>query len=87
MRVITVLEESILNKLVELEAAVKSLRTASPKPDLAPIYLQLDGMTSELPRDTDPNLLHYLSKKRYQKAMLFLQGRESENAQNNGCHV
>jgi hypothetical protein len=35
-------------------------------------------MTAELPRDTDPNLLHYMSKKSYQKAMLFLQGRESE---------
>ena len=83
----TVLEKSILNKLVELEEAVRCLRTASPKPDLAPIFLQLDGMTSELPRDTDPNLLHYMNKKSYQKAMLFLQGRESENAQSNVRHV
>ena len=87
MRVMTVLEKSILNKLVELEVAVKSLRTGGPKPDLAPIFLKLDGMTSELPWDTDPNLLHYMSKKSYQKAMLFLQGRESENAQSNGRHV
>lgn len=83
----TVLEKSILNKLVELEEAVKSLRTASPKPDMAQIFLQLDGMSSELPRDTDPNLLHYMNKKSYQKAMLFLQGRENENAENNGRHV
>ena len=87
MYVMTVLEKSILNKLAELEEAVKSLRTENPKPDLTPIFLQLDGMTSELPRDTDPNLLHYMNKKSYQKAMLFLQGRETENALNNGRHV
>ena len=83
----TVLEKSILDKLVELEAAVKCLRTGGPKPDLAPIFLKLDEMTSELPGDTDPNLLHYMSKKSYLKATLFLQGRESENAQSNGRHV
>jgi hypothetical protein len=87
MLVMTALEKSILSKLVELEEAVKGLGTGSPKPNLAPIFLQLDGMTSELPRDTDPNLLHYLNKKSYQKAMFFLQGRESENAQSNGLHV
>ena len=86
MYVMTVLEKSILNKLAELEEAVRSLRTENPKPDLTPIFLQLDGMTSELPRDTDPNLLHYMNKKSYQKAMLFLQGRETENARNNGRH-
>jgi hypothetical protein len=87
MVIITELEKSILNKLVELEEAVKSLRTSSPKPNLAPILLHLDRLTSELPGDTDPNLLHYMNKKSYQKAMLFLQGRESENTRTNGRHV
>jgi hypothetical protein len=83
----TALEKSILNTLMELEVAVKGFRSADPRPDLAPIFLQLDRMTSQLPEGTDQNLLHYLKKKSYQKAMLFLQGRENENAQSNGRHV
>ena len=83
----TALERSILNKLLELEEIMKGFQAANPKPNLSPIFLQLDAMTLELPRDTDPNLLHYLHKKSYQKARLFLQGRESENAPSNGRHV
>ena len=87
MLAMTALEKSILNTLVELEEAVKGFRTANPRPDLAPIFLQLDRMASQLPEGTDPNLLHYMKKKSYQKAMFFLQGPETENAQSNGRHV
>ena len=83
----TALERSILNKLLELEEIMKGFQAANPKPNLSPIFLQLDAMTSELPRATDPSLLHYLHKKSYQKARLFLQGRESENASGNGRHL
>lgn len=80
----TGLEKDILNALVELDRAVKSFRTANPKPDLQPVFQRLDRLTEELPRGSDPDLLHYLRKKSYDKARLFLEGREAEN-ERGGC--
>jgi hypothetical protein len=40
-----------------------------------------------MPRDADPTLLHYLHKKSYEKARLFLQGRDAENQVGNCGHV
>jgi hypothetical protein len=74
------LEQDILKALIDLEAAVKSLPTAAPKPDLLPLFDRLDDLTQRLPRDADPNLLHYLHKKSYEKARLLLEGRDAENA-------
>lgn len=78
-------EQRILDSLLELERAVASMATASPKPNLLPMFDRIDELTRQLPRDADPTLLHYLHKKSYEKARLFLQGRESENARGN-CH-
>jgi len=83
----SLLEKNILKTLVELDLAVKSMATARPKPDLLPLFARLDQLTGELPRQTDPTLLHYLHKKSYEKARLFLQGRESENQVGNCRHV
>ena len=73
-------EKHILKSLIELDGAVQSLRTANPKPELQPIMARLDRLTDELPKDSDPSLLHYLRKKSYEKARLFLEGRDGENA-------
>ena len=81
------LEQNILRALVELDLAVKSMATARPKPDLLPLIARLDELTASLPRQTDPTLLHYMHKKSYEKARLFLQGRESENQFGNCRHV
>jgi len=78
-------ESAILQGLLELERAVASMPSASPKPNLLPLFTRLDDLTRQLPRDADPSLLHYLHKKSYEKARLFLQGREAENARGN-CH-
>ena len=72
---------------MELDLAVKSMATARPKPDLLPLFARLDELTASLPRQTDPTLLHYMHKKSYEKARLFLQGRESENQFGNCRHV
>jgi len=80
-------EAKILEALVELERAVASLPTASPKPNLLPLFQRLDELTSQLPLGTDPSLLHYLHKKSYEKARLFLQGRDAENQAGNCGHV
>ena len=78
-------ERDILELLLKLERAVASMRTANPKPDLLPLFMRIDDLTRQLPRDTDPSLLHYLHKKSYEKARLFLQGSDAENARGN-CH-
>ncbi len=75
----TATESQILETLRELERAVAAVRTAGPKPALVPIFTRLDDLTRSLPRDTDPGLLHYLHKKSYEKARLFLEGRDAEN--------
>jgi hypothetical protein len=80
-------EQSILDALLELERAVESMPHANPKPNLLPMFARLDQLTGALPKDTDPLLLHYLHKKSYQKARLFLQGQDAENQQGNCRHV
>ena len=84
---ITAIEQTLLNALVELEQAVNSLRAANPKPDLPALFARIDGLAKQLPRGADPALLHYLQKKSYEKARLFLQGRDAENQAGNCRHV
>jgi len=81
------LERNLLNTLIELENAVKAMPTANPKPNLVPLFDRLDELTKQLPRNADPALLHYLHKKSYEKARLFLQGRDAENQLGNCRHV
>jgi hypothetical protein len=80
-------EKKTLAVLLELEATVKTMATANPKPSLQPLFARLDDLTRLLPRNTHPELLHYLRQKSYQKARLFLQGRDAENAEGNCGHV
>lgn len=80
-------ERNILASLVALEQAVKSMGTANPPPDLMPHFVRVDELARQLPRGSDPTLLHYLQKKSYQKARLFLEGREAENQAGNCRHV
>lgn len=84
---LTETERHLLDALLELERTVASLPSAQPKPDLLPLFTRLDDLTRQLPRTADPSLLHYLHKKSYQKARLFLQGRDAENAAGNCGHV
>lgn len=77
---VTEIEQSILQTLEELDAAVKTLRTSGPKPNLASFFQRLDDLTGRLPKDAPPDLLHYLHRKSYEKARLFLLGRGGENA-------
>lgn len=80
-------EEHLLRTLLELEQAVEAMPTANPKPSLLPLFSRLDELTRQLPRHADPALLHYLHKKSYEKARLWLQGREAENQAGNCRHV
>jgi len=81
----TALETEILASLNELDEAVQQIARQESKPDLMLIFDKIDRQTQGLPRETDPSLLHYLHKKSYEKARLFLMGRDAENARGN-CH-
>ena len=83
----TPVEAGLLQTLIELDAAVQAMATADPKPSLLPLFTRLDELTRQLPRDTDPALLHYLHKKSYEKARLFLLDRDAENQAGNCHHV
>ena len=79
--------KNILAALVELENAVATMPAANPKPNLLPLFARIDDLTKQLPRNADPQLLHYLHKKSYEKARLFLQDRDAENQIGNCRHV
>lgn len=83
----TEVEQQILQALVELDATVKSMAAMNSKPNLIPIFARLDELARRLPPNADANLLHYLRKKSYEKARLFLQGRDAENQVGNCRHV
>ena len=83
----TPLEDNLLNAIVALDDAVKTMPTANPKPNLLPLFARIDELTKQLPRNADPQLLHYLHKKSYEKARLWLQDRETENQAGNCRHV
>lgn len=82
----TATEKTIWDTLVELDRQVKLMPTANPKPNLLPLFSRLDELTRQLPKQTAPELLHYLHKKSYEKARLFLEGRDAENAAGNCGH-
>jgi hypothetical protein len=76
-------ERAILRALIDLDAAVLSMPTANPKPNLLPLFARLEDLTRQLPKNASPDLLHYLHKKSYEKARLWLEGRDAENARGN----
>ncbi|MBA4149710.1 MAG: hypothetical protein H0X66_16480 [Verrucomicrobia bacterium] len=67
-------EQSILDSLRDLDEKIRQMATVTPKPNLLPIFERLDNLARELPRGTDPDLIHYLHKKSYEKARLHLEG-------------
>ena len=83
----TDIETKLSQALADLEHAVQSMAVANPKPNLLPIFSRIDELARQLPAGADPTLLHYLQKKSYQKARLFLQGRDAENTTGACGHV
>ncbi len=79
-------EQAILQALTELDRQVKAMATTNPKPNLVPLFARLDELSRQLPPNTSPDLRHYLQKKSYEKARLFLEGRDAENAAGNCGH-
>ena len=80
-------EQAILRSIVELEAAVAAPKNDPLRAQLGTHLKRLRERVRALPSGTDPSLLHYLHKQSWEKARLFLQGREAENAAGNCGHV
>lgn len=57
------------------------------KKDLISIFAKIDRLARQLPSETDPRLLHYLHKRSYEKARLWLQGRDPENPESSPRHL
>ena len=74
----TEIERSILDRLIELDEKVKSMPTANPKPNLLPLFQQIEELANQLPRSSAPDLLHYMQRKSYEKARQWLEGRYAE---------
>jgi len=84
---VTSTEREVLNTVLELEERVAALAGGKGGPSLLPIFERLRELTGKLPAATDPTLLHYLHKQSWQKARLWLQGREAENVIGTCGHV
>jgi len=76
---VTVIESGLLAALRELEAAVASMPSANPKPDLTPLFRRIDELARRLPPDADPDLRHYMVRQSWQKARLWLEAQPGAN--------
>jgi hypothetical protein len=73
-------EKELLASLQELDQALAGMGPGKANPSLVPLFERIDSLTAQLPKATDQDLLHYLYRKSYEKARLWLEGREAENA-------
>jgi hypothetical protein len=69
----TEVEQTLLETLRGLETAVAQMATTQPKPNLVAFFERIEALTEQLPKGTDPQLLHFLHRKSYQKARAFLE--------------
>ena len=77
-------EQEILQVLTQLANTVKAADATGPKPDLQELFERIDELAARLPRDAAPELVHFLQRKSYEKARLWLEDRRAEIARG-GC--
>ncbi len=70
-------ERELLGALVALERIAGS-GEPGPKPGLGEALARVESTARRLPVGSAPDLLHYLGKRSYEKARLFLEGRDPE---------
>jgi hypothetical protein len=66
-------ENAILITLRSLETS------AAQRGNVVPLLSELDRLTRTLPPGSNPDLLHYLHKRSYEKARLLLEGLDPES--------
>ena len=74
------MEKEILQALDELDSAVRLMSTVEPKPNLLPLFERIDALAQQLPKQANPELQHYLTRKSYEKARLLLREQGAKNA-------
>lgn len=82
----TATEQQLLTALRNLQEAVDQIRLSEEKPNLIPMFQEIDQLTRRLPRNTSPELLHFLHKKSYEKARMWLEGQQDETPRGNCRH-
>ncbi|MGA2854995.1 MAG: hypothetical protein ABSE90_12800 [Verrucomicrobiota bacterium] len=70
----TEIETQLLQTLHQLEKAAEAMPAAHSKADVRPLFARVDELAKQLPASADPQLRHFLQRKSYEKARLFLQG-------------
>jgi hypothetical protein len=70
-------ERELMEALVGFERLVGS-GVPGPKPGLGEALARIDAASRRLPVGTPPDLLHYLGKRSYEKARLWLEGKDPE---------
>lgn len=87
---VTEIERAILEALTELEQAAGAARgrqePGAGRPAILPILERIDGLADRLPPSAPGDLRHYLQRKSYEKARLFLLDRDAENARGQCGH-
>ncbi len=76
-------ETEILGALQELERAASNEQGPSPSP-VRQILDRLDRLTHSLPEECPAQLRHFLERKSYEKARLFLLSRRPEESRTAG---
>ncbi len=74
----TRLEEQLHAALIHLDHTVKHMAATGQPVDLLPLFARIDEIGAQLPPGTDPQLLHFLQRKSFEKATLWLEGRKAE---------
>jgi hypothetical protein len=72
-------EQQLLDALNKLDNAVKAMPAIEAKPNFLRLFARIDELAEQLPPTADPELRHFLQRKSYGKARLFLEGRDKEN--------
>jgi len=69
------MDAALVAALTALEQAARARAAGDLSADVRPPLAELDRLTNALPADADPELAHYLRRRSYEKARLFLEGR------------
>ena len=74
----TQLEQELHQALLDLDGAVKRMAATRTPVDLLPLFARIDELGAKLPAGTDPQLVHFIQRKSFEKATLWLEGRKAD---------
>jgi hypothetical protein len=74
----TQLESELHQALLDLDGAVKRMAATKVPVDLMPLFARIDELGRQLPPGADPQLVHFIQRKSFEKAALWLEGRKAE---------